>query len=386
MNAPARNITSAQSNWFRRPADERYSSLQALYDAAQADRLESIERSIPVGDLKAKTDDAGTRVLVNGRTNAASLTHYAFGQLSTLAQAPAGYMRRLPAPLAAECLQHGLTLMADEAKREQHKLYFRVARNADGSIDPQNGLTAKAITSNDYARVYDAELVERLIRIQQQHPAWHLPLDWNNTPSGAFRGDRDMFVLMVDGGSIVEDPTITTSSSSGPNDRAMFRGMILRNSEVGHCALTLQTFQFRFVCGNLCIWGAENVRTIRRRHVGQAHSLMWRVSDGFDAARRFAQRPASADQYAIGRLATIELGKDADEVIRVGQDAGLSAPVARSAYELATIHEQNPRSVWGYANGITRASQIDAAGHQDDRLTIDRIAGNLLTKYTRALA
>jgi hypothetical protein len=379
------NITTAQSNWFNRPADERFSSLTALHAAAQADRYESIERPIPVGDLKVKTDDTGSRILLNGRTHAAAMTHYAFSQLATLAGAPAGYMRRLPAPLAVNCLAHGLQSLADETKRTHHKVYLRAARDASGAFDPTQGMTAKAVTSNDYARIYDADLVERLIRIQENNPQWHLPTDWNNTPSGAFRGDRDLFVLMVDGGSVVEDPTISLSAGTDANARAMFRGMILRNSEVGHCALTLQTFMFRVVCGNLCIWGAENIKTIRRRHVGAAHSLMWKVQDGFNAARLAADRPASRDEQAIARLNTIELGKNADEVTRVGQDAGLSAPLARSAYELATIHEDNPRSVWGYAQGITRASQQTADGHQDDRLAIDRIAGALLTKHTRAV-
>jgi Domain of unknown function (DUF932) len=382
------NITTAQSQWYRRPADERFTSLQAMHAAALTDRQESIERTLPVRDLTIRVADTGTqaeRIVINGKTNAASLTHYAFSQLSSIAGAPAGYMRRLPAPLAAECLSHGLRAIVDAATREQHKLYLRVPRHHDGTPNT-DALQAKAITSGDYARIYDVDIIERLIRVQEASPAWHLPTDWNHTPSGAFRGDRDMFVLMVDGGSIVEDPTIRTDSSTGSEGRALYRGVIVRNSEVGHCALTLSTFMFRFVCGNLCIWGAENVRTIRRRHVGSSYSLMARVSEGMRHARDFAARPASMDESAIRLLNARELGKTQDEVIRVGQDAGLSAPVARLSYDLAMTHEDNPRSVWGYAQGITRASQQTTDGATDDRFQIDRIAGQLLTKYTRALA
>lgn len=375
------NISAAQSQWFSRPEDERFTSLEALRDAAYADRNASAEKIVPVADVRAKVSDDGRSIVLNGKTNAARLTHYAFGQLASIAGAPAGYMRRLPAPLAAECIQHGLTELEETRKREAHKLYLTAKRDAAGApiLDT---LTAKAITSRDYARIYDHELAERLIRVQQSHPAWHLPLDWSQRPSGAFRGDRDMFVLMVDGGSIVEDPTIRTDSSQGSSARAMFRGMILRNSEVGHCALSLMTFQFRYVCGNLMIWGASNVRTIRRRHVGQSHSLMQRIHDGVRAAELFAARPASEDERAIRLLAVTELGKDRDATIDAGRDAGLSAPVARLAYEQAEAYEENPRSVWGYAQGITRASQLTTDGHQDERLEIDRIAGAMLAKWT----
>ncbi len=378
------NISAAQSQWFNRPEDERFSSLQALHANALKDRQESAEKTIPVADVRVKVAPDGKALQVNGRTNAAHLTHYSFSQLASIAGAPAGYMRKLPAPLAAECIQHGLTTIAEEMRRSGHKLYLRADRGQDGA-PVLDTLTAKAITSPDYARIYDHELVERLIRVQDAHPKWHLPLDWNNTPSGAFRGDRDMFVLMVDGGSIVEDPTIRTDSSQGAMARAMFRGMILRNSEVGHCALTLMTFQFRFVCGNLMIWGAENVRTIRRRHVGTSSGLMMRVQEGVREAERFALRPASHDQRAIEALNRRELGKDREEVIAAGQVAGLTAAVARSAYELAELHEDNPRSVWGYANGITRASQVTSEGHYDERLDIDRVAAALLQKHTKAL-
>jgi hypothetical protein len=377
----SQNLSLAQSQWYSRPADERFTSLEALRDAALADRNASVEKVVPVADVRAKVADDGRSIVLNGKTNAAKLTHYAFSQLAGIAGAPAGYMRRLPAPLAAECIQHGLTVLEEEKRREAHKLYLRVPRLADGTPDLAE-LTAKAITSKDYARIYDHELAERLIRVQQSHPAWHLPLDWTQKPSGAFRGDRDMFVLMVDGGSIVEDPTIRMDSSNGPDARAMFRGMILRNSEVGHCALSLMTFQFRVVCGNLMIWGAENVRTIRRRHVGQSHSLMARIQDGVRAAELFAARPASQDEAAIRLLAVTELGKDRDAVIDAGKDAGLTAPVARHAYELAEAYEENPRSVWGYAQGITRASQLATDGHQDERIEIDRIAGAMLQKWT----
>lgn len=376
-----RNITSAQAQWFSRPEDERFESLQALHAAALADQQRSRSRAVPVADVRARAE--GNAVVLNGKNAAARLTHWSFDQTARIAGAPSGYLRTLPAHLAADCLNHGFGRLEADARRSEHQLYFGIGEQHTPEAPD---LTIKAITSTDYARIHDADIVARLIRVQESHPAWHLPTDWNQRPSGAFRGDRDMFVLMVDGGSIVEDPTIRTDSSHGSQDRAMFRGFILRNSEVGAASLMLQTFMFRFVCGNLCIWGAENVRTIRRRHVGNAQSIAYRLAEGIRGAELAARRPASADVNAIRLLNAHELGKDREEVITAGRAVGLSVVQATRSYEQAEVHEDNPRSVWGFAQGITRASQLLSTGYQDERLTMDQIAGQLLKKHAKVYA
>lgn len=367
-------ITTAQREWFARPEDERFESLEAMYQAALRDKADCVARTVPVQDVRAKATEDG-RVILNGKTNAASLTHWSFGQVASLAGAPAGYLRTLPADLAAAALNVGLDRL--QATRSEHQLYFRAPMRGDGIRDLDQ-LQVRAVTSTDYGRIHDADIINRLIHVQQNNPKWHLPMDWNNKRSGAFRGDRDMTVLMVDGGSIVEDPTLTDGSQA-----AIYRGFILRNSEVGAAALSIQTFQFRYVCGNLCIWGAQNVRTIRRRHVGDPRAIAYRIHAGIDTAERFARRPASEDVHAIRQLAAVELGKDRDETIQAGRAAGLTIPQATAAYEQAEIHEHSPRSVWGYTAGITRASQLLTSGYQDARVTMDQIAGAMLTSWSR---
>ena len=49
---------------------------------------------------------------------------------------------------------------------------------------------------------------------------------------------------------------------------------------------------------------------------------------------------------------------------------------ALDAYTMAEQHETNPRSVWGYVQGLTRLSQHTP--WQDMRFTLDRAAGRLL--------
>ena len=55
----------------------------------------------------------------------------------------------------------------------------------------------------------------------------------------------------------------------------------------------------------------------------------------------------------------------------------MSANKAGEAYGLADTFEQNPRSVWGYVQGLTRLSQ--RTPWQDGRFVLDRAAGRLLT-------
>ena len=50
---------------------------------------------------------------------------------------------------------------------------------------------------------------------------------------------------------------------------------------------------------------------------------------------------------------------------------------AAEAYTLAEQHETNPRSVWGYVQGLTRLSQ--RTPWQDGRFALDRAASRLLT-------
>ena len=59
------------------------------------------------------------------------------------------------------------------------------------------------------------------------------------------------------------------------------------------------------------------------------------------------------------------------------QRLDLSLKQAGEAYGLAEMFESNPRSVWGYVQGLTRLSQ--RTPWQDGRFALDRAAGRLLT-------
>lgn len=77
-----------------------------------------------------------------------------------------------------------------------------------------------AITSPRYARVHHDELADRVLDLMAVHPAWQLPLGYKDgvfgaarVPSGAYLGDRDMFLFLVDGNRDLDDPTTTRRSA-----------------------------------------------------------------------------------------------------------------------------------------------------------------------------
>ena len=353
---------TAHREWASRPPDERYASVQALYDTARTRRARIEERDIDTTAFRTEAVSTDDLVLRETSGHTATLTHWSFGQLATIASAPPNYLRTLPAAIASSAINHGL----ERQHREHHQLF----------VEATAPWTIHAITSQRYARVHHDELAARVLDLMVQHPAWRLPLGYKDgdfgaerVPSGAYLGDRDMFLFLVDGNRDLDDPTDRTHAG-------LFRGFILRNSDVGAAALTLDVFLFRVVCGNHIIWGFQHLAGFRRRHVGASIQEAWSTS--LDEVRAALDANTAADGSMILRATSQEIGPTQDAVIdAVVQRLDLSQKQAAEAYTVAEAHETNPRSVWGYVQGLTRLSQ--RTPWQDGRFALDRAASRLLT-------
>ena len=128
-------------------------------------------------------------------------------------------------------------------------------------------------------------------------------------------------------------------------------------------------------CANHIIWGFHHVAGFRRRHVGASIHDAWTTRS---SGPRRARRDLAADRTILLRATSQELGPTREEVIdAVVQRLDLSRKHAVDAYTLAEQHETNPRSVWGYVQGLTRLSQ--RTPWQDARFALDRAASRLLT-------
>ena len=105
-------VGRVSSEWFSRPADERYLSLSDLYAAVRARTERSKTRTVESAAIRveaSRDDSERLALMLPGSDVAIAPTHWSFSQLASLVGAPAAYLRQLPAPLAGINLQYGLT-------------------------------------------------------------------------------------------------------------------------------------------------------------------------------------------------------------------------------------------------------------------------------------
>lgn len=394
------NLYHANAQWKTRPADQRFWTLEEARDfsAGYAKTAEEIEVDFGRSALVAGDDDNIRLALGGGRE--ATLTNWSFGQLAKTAGAPAEYIRKLPAPLAIQCVEHGLD--QHFAGRDD------MTRNA---IVHANGTTVlRSLTSDRYARFWNWKVFERLIDLQgdgwrvpparptggqetpNSRPATKADVLRNKTsggglavkvgdpiaPAGIYASDHDMFAFMVNEDARLDDGT----------DGGLSRGFFVSNSEVGAAALRVTMFHYRHVCGNHIVWGAENVIEVAVRHVGDVEG---RFSVELAArVKEYGEASAKEEKSRLKKAKATILGKTDDEVLdavfkaftktrKYNLPSGLSGKTFALALEAAKAHEDTdgePYSVWGMVNGITRVSQRTA--YADERNFLDRAATAVL--------
>jgi hypothetical protein len=309
---------------------------------------------------------------------AIDLTHFAFGQLSSKVGAPAGYLRNLPATLAAQNLNHGLVQrFGTSSNPNPENGTVNVLAHSNGKQ------VIRAITSDRYERVWNHEVLGRLLTFKDA--GWDTPIAFEHAngqgwgqPNGThektiYVSDHDMFTFLVNNKYRIHEKG---------NNAGLGRGFFVSNSEVGAGALKITTFMYRFICANHIVWGAKDVAKLSLRHVGDIR----RKFAAFSAElTKFANTSASEDEAMIVSAQNTILGGTKDEVLdevfkRLRGD--LSQKVIERGYQLALENETtdgNPHSTWGIVQGITRASQETAYG--DERVKIDNAAAKLLSAF-----
>jgi hypothetical protein len=110
--------------------------------------------------------------------------------------------------------------------------------------------------------------------------------------------------------------------------------------------------------------------------VGASIQDAW--TDSLATVRAALDADPSADRAMILRASAQDIATHRDGVLDVVTTRlDLPRKHASEAYDLAERHETNPRSVWGYVQGLTRLSQ--QTPWQDGRFALDRAASRLLT-------
>lgn len=368
-------IGRVSSEWFNRPADERYLSLTDLRNAVKARSEPSRTRIVESEQIRVEAcrDDAEHLTIRLADTDVAvAPTHWSFGQLASLVGAPATYLRQLPAPLAAINLQHGLL----DHRAEQVK-----------TLEIENGRPElRAVTGPDYGRIFDSELIDAVQKIAGNGTGdtrWKVPgvLDWatatynpdvaiSKDTTTLYASDRDVFVFLVDDLNPIEAGKLPDGSPD-----VFFRGFYCWNSEVGARTLGIASFYLRAVCQNRNIWGVEDFEQITIRHSKYAASRF--ALEAEPALIQFAESSPMPFVNGIKTSRERIVARDDEDRQSFLRKRGFSKVETTKIIDTVLLEEGHPpASIFDFVQGITRIARDKP--HQDVRLELEGKAKKIL--------
>lgn len=355
-------LMQCNKQWSTRPADERFLSLIDMQQHFNRKRALSRETVVSSRRLTVvpTEDNAGLQVFgPNGHGYAP--TNWAFGQLAQLAEAPAGYLRTLPSPMAADCLNYGL-----QYKNGPSDVGILIERDGENSL--------RAATGPRYGRIWNSEVVDSLVDYfgDGMSGAFRIPgirgqaieqVTKGNTT--LFAGDRDMFVFLADEENRIELPNRRDGKTG-----SLARGFFFWNSEVGAQTFGVASFLYDYVCANRIVWGAEEFKQVTIRHTASAPDK-W-LEEVKPALVSYTNSSTQSITAAIEDARKDRI-HDVDQFLakRFGK---------RAIDALQTIHyEEEGRPIetrWDVVTAVTaKARSIE---NQDARVEMERMAGELL--------
>jgi hypothetical protein len=351
-------MTAAQRQYYARPADQKFSSLDELYAKVHSRRMSAIEFESDIVDMSAHQSPGGG-VVFSAKGNFMQPTHWAFGQTAALIGAPAAYLRKLSTQgaedIVVKLLNHGI------AKREAAGFKFL-------AVDEPNGddTTLYAATSPSYGRIWDADVVESTKRvIDAQDGKFFSPWAWGHKHRALFGSSQDVFMYFIDGGSIVD--------GGGERDQ-LHRGVYVWNSEVGAATFGIATFLFRETCGNFLVWGVENAKILNIRHTSGGPERF--VSDAVPALQEFARTSVKQLEAGVKAAKAFALPTDEDELLKFGIKHGFNRAETKRAILAANTEEGSCATLWDLVNGFTATARMMAFA--DAKADLEVRAGKLM--------
>ena len=377
------NIGGGASNsvlsrqWFARPADQRFLTLDDLAASVGARRQRSIEARSNSRDLalrgaaEIRTREDMHDLFISTADGDRAMTHWSFGQLAGLAKAPAGYLRTLPAPMVADNLNYGLRFARDA---EAVKLYY----------DDADLLAA---TGPDYGRIFDEDVVRAVQNVvgNGAETRWKVPgrLDWSTMiydplhpvsieSTTLYASDRDVFLFLVDDLNPIQ---IGVAPNGDPD--YVFRGFYVSNSEFGSRRFVIAGFYLRGLCENRIMWGVEGFQEVSMRHSKYAPARF--VEEIRPALASFANGSETRLREAVAQAKAAKVASDDDEAVAFLRAREFSKARALDVLAAVEREEGRPaRSVWDFAQGITAVARAER--NTDTRLDLELTAGKLLDK------
>lgn len=358
-------LTQASHQWATRPADERFTDLYALRAKVDYAKQGSRAKVVPTQALEFIPDSDHKGLFIQGQNGTpANVTHWSFGQLAGLAKAPAGYLRDLPAELAADNLNYGMKF-----RREQDEVGVLLTRNGEGAPE------LRAATGPNYGRIWNADIARTLTdRFGNGRDGdFRIPGEFGkqvaitNQNTTLYASDRDMFVFLAD-----ETNRVEMSDRRGGKEGSLARGFFIWNSEVGSQSFGIAFFLFDYVCMNRIVWGVREFSETRIRHTVSA-PLKWldNVSPMLNA---YANASAQPVEQTIKAAQAKKLGDDLDAFLKARKFTSSQISGAKAAH---LAEEGRPmETVWDVVTGVT--AHAKTIQYQDDRVALERAGGRLL--------
>lgn len=354
-------LIQASKQWAARPADERFCSLLEMQGHFNHIRESSREVVVSSRRIQAEpTEDNKGLVITGPNGHAYGVTHWAFGQLAQLSESPAGYLRTLPAPIAADCVNYGL-----QFKRNIEDIGCLLYKNGGDPL-------LRAATGPRYGRIWNSEIVTGLVNRFGDGLSgdFRVPgefgkaVEVTKANTTLYAGDRDMFVFLADEAHRVSVPNRRDGKSG-----EMARGFFVWNSEVGSSTFGVATFLFDYVCKNRIVWGADQFKEITIRHTAGAPD-------------RYIEELAPAlESYANGATTDISRAIADAQAARIDNvDEFLAKRFSkRQVTAIKDAHvadEGRPiETIWDATTGITAYAR--GIPHQDARVDLEREAGRV---------
>lgn len=373
-------LTQCSRQWASRPEDQRFLDLPSLRAKVAGERARSVEGVVPSRRVKVVPHpvDPQKGLAIEGRDGLYSPTHWSFGQLATLAGAPSSYLRRLPAAMAADCMNYGLQF--DRDNQDVGLLRTEVSYDAVDTSDlgmggdPVGAIELRAATGPRYGRVWNSDLIGALMqkfgdgrtgdfRVPGEFGK-DVPITKANTT--IYGSDRDVFVFLAD-----ENNRIDMKDRRDGKGGSLARGFFVWNSEVGSQSIGAAFFLFDYVCMNRIVWGVKEYKEIRLRHTSGAPDR-W-LSDIAPVLEDYSQSAAAPIAKTIENAQAKKFDDDLNRFLmnRFTKSESMAIQQAHIREEGRPIE-----SLWDAVTGIT--AHAKTLPFQDARVAMEREAGKVL--------
>jgi hypothetical protein len=378
------NLFDANRQWAWRPDDQRYLDLASLATAVRTRKDTSREYpAYKAAELKPEFIEtgplAGNLFVAKWGDRPITFSNWSFGQYNSLVGGPnIGWLREMPAPIAAYTLQASMEFRGRMGSDSLAKLYL--SPPADGAPNGE----MRAITSTSYGRIFDTEVVTAVERVNSDG-RWQVPLKAyqgknSKLATTLYASDRDVWMFLVDETHPVEI-----------DGETFFRGFITWNSEVGSATFGLKTFLYRYVCQNRIIWDAVQVRQLSIRHTNKAPERF--LTEAAPVLAAYSEMGTIDLVQSVQQAKAVTVAKDIKGAVDWLKARGLTETAAKVSVNLAeldggaepdgngNVRSTDPTNLWNLANGITAYAR--GVANQDERVALETKAGDLLTTAGR---